>query len=157
MNRIYTSSSAGTLSNSSLQSPRAPGSEKESPRYRSQKNQCVKVAAALILMISAGFPVPLEAQEQKIDKPLFKMETLFVSKGDHKEIRLPKIVVANDGTLIAFVGLSRFYRTSKDKGETWSDLQTISPKCEGGNVIVGPSYRRYLIARPWSGCSSVEK
>ncbi|HBF16700.1 MAG TPA: hypothetical protein DDW37_03630, partial [Verrucomicrobiales bacterium] len=136
MNRICTSSSAGTLSNSSLQSPRAPGSEKESPRYRSQKNQCVKVAAALIFMISAGFPVPLEAQEQKIDKPLFKMETLFVSKGDHKEIRLPKIVVANDGTLIAFAGLSRFYRTSKDKGETWSDLQTISPKCEGGNVIV---------------------
>ena len=87
-------------------------------------------------MILAGVPVPLEAQEQKIDKPLFKMETLFVSKGDHKEIRLPKIVVANDGTLIAFAGLSRFYRTSKDKGETWSDLQTISPKCEGGNVIV---------------------
>ena len=87
-------------------------------------------------MISAGFPVPLEAQEQKIDKPLFKMETLFVSKGDHKEIRLPKIVVANDGTLIAFAGLSRFYRTSKDKGETWSDRQTISPKCEGGNVIL---------------------
>ena len=64
------------------------------------------------------------------------METLFVSKGDHKEIRLPKIVVANDGTLIAFAGLSRFYRTSKDKGETWSDRQTISPKCEGGNIIV---------------------
>ena len=136
MNRICTSSSPGTLCNSGLQSPMAPESEKESPRYRSQKNQWVKVAAALILMISDGFPVPLEAQEQKIDKPLFKMETLFVSKGDHKEIRLPKIVVANDGTLIAFAGLSRFYRTSKDKGETWSDLQTVSPKCEGGNVIV---------------------
>ena len=136
MNRICTSSSPGTLFNSGLQSPRPPGSGKESPRYRSQKNQCVKVAAALHLMISAGLPVPLEAQEQKIDKPLFKMETLFVSKGDHKEIRLPKIVVANDGTLIAFAGLSRFYRTSKDKGETWSDRQTISPKCEGGNVIV---------------------
>ncbi len=90
----------------------------------------------MILSSTTGFSFSLKAQNPTAEKPLFKMETLFVSKGDHKTIRLPKIVVANDGTLIAFAGLSRFYRTSKDKGETWSDLKNISPKCEGGNVIV---------------------
>lgn len=80
------------------------------------------------------------AQEQELkkgdEKPFFRLQTLFVGKEHPKDIRLPKMVIATDGTLIAFTGACRIYRRSEDKGETWSDIQRISPECGGANVVV---------------------
>jgi len=88
-----------------------------------------------VLFLSPGFAGAKEIKEPA-GEPVFKMETLF-REGDVKsKIRLPKIVVANDGTLIAFPSLTPFYRVSKDKGETWSDIKQISPECQGGTIIV---------------------
>ncbi|MEM7232134.1 MAG: sialidase family protein, partial [Planctomycetota bacterium] len=101
---------------------------------RSQKLGTWNVVAAFLL-VSVVLPAQGAAEDRRTGKPVFKMDTLFVTKGDHKETRLPKIVVTNDGMLIAFAGLSRFYRTSTDKGETWSDVRNVSPNCEGGNVV----------------------
>ena len=96
------------------------------------------IALALVggvLFLSPGFAKAKEIKKPE-GRPFFKMETLFVGKDDPANIRLPKMVIANDGTLIAFTGACRVYRISKDKGETWSEIKKISPECEGGNVIV---------------------
>ena len=110
------------------------------------------VVIALVLLSGVQFSSPVVVQGQVIEKrgekPIFKMETLFANRGDHQEIRLPKMVVANDGTLIAFAGLSRFYRTSDDQGETWSDIQKVSPDCGGGNVVVDRITGDILILDP---------
>ena len=100
------------------------------------------------VLFSSGLLAEQQEGEQKDEKPFFKMETLFVNQGDHQDIRLPKIVVANDGTLIAFAGLSRFYRVSKDQGETWSDIQTVSAECAGGNVLLDRTTGDILILDP---------
>ena len=113
--------------------------------------KCWKTGIALVLTSGVLFSSASFAQEQgdgqeedtqkqeiKIgdEKPFFEMETLFVGKDHPKDIRLPKMVIANDGTLIAFTGACRVYRTSEDKGKTWSDIQRISPECGGANVVV---------------------
>jgi len=121
-----------------------PGSNKRKDRLKMviklQMFKSWNVVIALVLVSGVLFLSPGFAKAKEIKKPdgkpVFKMETLFFGKEDHTNIRLPKIVVANDGTLIAFAGLTRFYRISKDKGETWSELKKISPECGGGNVIV---------------------
>ena len=107
-----------------------------------------KVLTALVLTGSMLSSSPSSAQEQGDEKPVFKLETLFVNPGNHQEIRLPKMVVANDGTLIAFAGLCRYYRTSTDQGETWSDIQNVSPECGGGNVVVDRITGEIIILDP---------
>jgi len=113
--------------------------------------KCWNVVIALVLMSGVLFSFPSFAQEQGggkeqdtqkqetkkgDEKPFFKKQTLFVGKEHPKDIRLPKMVIATDGTLIAFTGACRIYRRSEDKGETWSDIQRISPDCGGANVVV---------------------
>ena len=81
-----------------------------------------------------------DTQQQEVkkgdEKPVFDIETLFDVEQYPKDLRLPKMVIANDGTLIAFAGACRIYRRSEDKGETWFDVQRISPECGGANVVV---------------------
>jgi len=88
-----------------------------------------------VLLLSPGVSKAKEIKKPE-GKPFFKLETLFIGKDDPGNIRLPKMVVANDGTLIAFTGACRVYRISEDKGETWSEIKKISPECGGANVVV---------------------
>ncbi|MGC9318926.1 MAG: sialidase family protein, partial [Armatimonadota bacterium] len=69
------------------------------------------------------------------------MEDLF------QEERIPKIAVAADGTILAFADGCRLLRRSDDRGETWSQPQTVN--AEGaGNAIVDETSGDVLIVCP---------
>jgi len=66
------------------------------------------------------------------------------------DIRLPKIVVAEDGSLLAFANGGRLMRRSEDRGETWSEARELG--LEGrGNVVVDRNSGEVLIVRPGAG------
>ena len=60
--------------------------------------------------------------------PFFEVQDLFES------VRVPKIVVTTDGTVIAMAS-ENWFRRSEDKGKTWSPIQPIGDGA-GGNAIV---------------------
>ena len=71
-------------------------------------------------------------QPAKIDtraKPFFEMKDLF------DKIRVPTIVTAKDGSILAFSSCCGRYRRSEDSGKTWSDVVILGPGV-GGNVVV---------------------
>jgi sialidase-1 len=66
-------------------------------------------------------------------------------------VRLPKIVVAGDGTVLAFAESCQLLRRSTDGGETWSEVQQVGPEVSG-NAIVDESSDDVLVVCPQSGC-----
>lgn len=79
--------------------------------------------AILAICVPAGQLLAAESE------PFFEMQDLFES------VRIPKIVVAKDGTVLAFANSCRLLRRSEDGGETWSPVQEL-PKKASGNAIV---------------------
>lgn len=79
--------------------------------------------AILAICVPAGQLLAAESE------PFFEMQELFES------VRIPKIVVAKDGTVLAFANSCRLLRRSEDGGETWSPVQEL-PKKASGNAIV---------------------
>ena len=81
----------------------------------------------------------------------FEMQDLFESEQD-RQVRIPKIVVAADGTALAFADSCRQLRRSKDDGKTWSPIQKVSSDVSGnaivdengGDVMVVCARRGYL-------------
>lgn len=69
------------------------------------------------------------------------MEDLF------EDERIPKIVVAADGTVLAFADGCRLLRHSDDRGETWSQPETVNPEGRG-NAIVDDTTGDVLIVCP---------
>lgn len=61
--------------------------------------------------------------------PLFEMEDLFVDQ------RIPKIVVATDGTVLAFAKSCNLLRRSEDGGATWSEAQEVGPGASGNAIV----------------------
>jgi len=99
----------------------------------------------LVLVSGVLLPSPGFAKEQEIktgnEKPFFKMQDLYGS------IRIPKIVVAPDGSILAFNACANIYRRSEDKGETWSEVKKLA---SGGNVIVDKNVGHVLVLDPHS-------
>lgn len=52
-----------------------------------------------------------------------------------KDERMPKIVVAADGTVLAFAAGCRYLRRSEDQGETWSNPEEMNPDGKGNAVV----------------------
>ena len=81
----------------------------------------------------------------------FEVQDLFESEQD-RQVRIPKIVVAADGTVLAFADSCRQLRRSKDGGKTWSPIHKVSPDISGnaivdensGDVMVVCARRGYL-------------
>jgi len=63
------------------------------------------------------------------------------------DARLPKIVVAEDGSVLAFAQGCRLMRRSEDRGATWSPVREITGK-GSGNVVVNRQTGQVLIVRP---------
>jgi len=61
--------------------------------------------------------------------PVFEMQDLFES------VRIPNIVVATDGTVLAFARSGRRLRRSEDGGKTWTPAQEVGHDA-GGSAIV---------------------
>lgn len=65
-------------------------------------------------------------------------------------VRIPKVVAANDGTILAFADSGRLLRRSLDQGETWSAAAQVGEDA-GGNVMVDRSTGDILIVRAGKG------
>ncbi|MBT3375078.1 MAG: exo-alpha-sialidase [Lentisphaerae bacterium] len=66
-------------------------------------------------------------------------------------MRIPKIVVAPDGSLLAFAKCCTFLRRSGDQGKTWSPQENVNPE-GGGNVVVDDTTGHVLIVCPGKLC-----
>ena len=74
----------------------------------------------------------------------FLLQDLFDSAWGGK--RIPKIIVAADGSVLAFTHSCKLLRRSEDAGETWSDTQEL--ESGGGNVLVDDTTGDVLIVHP---------
>ncbi|MFO7973709.1 MAG: sialidase family protein, partial [Candidatus Hydrogenedentota bacterium] len=83
---------------------------------------------ALVIFVGCIF-FGLSAYSAENPAPLFEMENLFIGE------RIPKIVVATDGTVLAFAKSCHLLRRSEDGGVTWSKVQEVGAEA-GGNAIV---------------------
>jgi len=71
----------------------------------------------------------------------FDMQDLF------RDVRIPKIVVAKDGTVLAFAAACRVLRRSEDHGRTWSKEKNVN-SVASGNAIVDEITGDILIVCP---------
>ena len=53
----------------------------------------------------------------------------------YEDTRIPNIVVAADGTVLAFAGSGRYLRRSEDRGQTWSEAQDLGEEARGSAVV----------------------
>ena len=79
--------------------------------------------AILVMSVSAGQLLAADGNAS------FEMQDLFDS------VRIPKIVVANDGTVLAFANSCRLLRRSEDGGETWSPVRELPNKARGNAIV----------------------
>jgi sialidase-1 len=83
-------------------------------------------AAALCLSAGRGLAQPAAASAAT---PLFELQDLFDA------VRIPKIVVAADGTVLAFAKSGRLVRRSTDAGKTWSPIEEVGHDASGGAIV----------------------
>jgi sialidase-1 len=77
---------------------------------------------------------------------MLRMQDLFDSASKQ---RIPKIIVAADGSVLAFNRSCGLLRRSEDAGETWGD--PVELESRGGNVIVDDVTGDVLIVHPGAG------
>jgi len=82
--------------------------------------------------------------------PIFGMQTLYTS------VRIPKVVVAADGTVLAFADSCRQLRRSENGGKTWSPVQNVGLN-GAGNAVVDDNSGDVLVVVPphgqlWRSC-----
>jgi len=97
------------------------------------------MAVFIILVASAG-----TAQLSSEPAPFFEVQDLFQS------VRIPNIVVAADGTVLAFARSGRILRRSEDGGRSWSPIQEVGPDA-GGSAIVDARGGDVMVVRARSG------
>ena len=61
--------------------------------------------------------------------PFFELQDLFPS------VRIPKIVVAANGSVLAFARSGRLLRRSEDGGKTWSPKQQVGRDASGSAIV----------------------
>jgi len=83
------------------------------------------------------------------EEPFFEMQNLF------GPIRIPTIVIATDGTILAFADGCRLCRRSEDGGKTWSEPHKVGDRPEGypnaANAIVDENTGDVLAGCPSKG------
>ena len=82
----------------------------------------------MVALLAGAGRAQEETTRPKVE-PLFEMQKIFPKMGT------PKIVVAKDGTVLAFSGAGRWVRRSENQGKTWSPEQIVGPNAKG-NVVV---------------------
>jgi sialidase-1 len=76
--------------------------------------------------------------------PIFEMQDLF------KSTRIPNIVVATDGSVLAFAKSGRMVRRSSDAGKTWSKAKEVGSDA-GGSAIVDAMNGDVMVVRSRNG------
>ena len=89
------------------------------------------IAVLISCMMVSLFPGASWAEEDTRPKaaPVFEIQDLFES------MRIPNIVVATDGTVLAFAKSGRILRRSEDGGRNWGAIQEVGSDA-GGSAIV---------------------
>jgi len=86
----------------------------------------------ILLVVASGCAVAVSTAEpgDNADKlPLFEMQELFES------VRIPQIIVARDGTVLAFAKSCRLICRSEDHGKTWSTVREVGPDATGSAIV----------------------
>jgi sialidase-1 len=102
------------------------------------RSKCFPAFLAIIGLV--GLFTRVSEGEEK-SKMILEKQDLF------EDVRIPKIVVAPDGSILAFAGGCRYLRRSEDRGKTWSPMEKINPE-GGGNAIVDALHDEVLIVLP---------
>jgi sialidase-1 len=82
--------------------------------------------------------------------PFLEIQDIFES------VRIPNIVVAADGTVLAFAKSGRILRRSEDGGRNWESIQEVGPN-SGGSAIVDHNSGDVMVVNSKDGylwCSS---
>ena len=103
----------------------------------------MKVKWSLIWIIAActcalAASARAESRDEAQKQPVFEIQELFES------MRIPKIIVVRDGTVLAFARSCRLIRRSEDHGKTWSPAREVGPDASG-NAIVDDSSGDVLV------------
>jgi sialidase-1 len=94
---------------------------------RSWLSVFVFVAGIAVLASGTGCQtIPAVAPERAPD---IEIQDLF------EGVRIPKIDVATDGTVLAFAKSGRLLRRSEDRGRTWSAVQEVGEDAGGSSVV----------------------
>ncbi len=95
----------------------------------------------LAFLVSATFAVSAEGRTGQ--QPIFEKTPLF------EKVRIPKVTVATDGTVLCFAKGCSLYRYSADGGNTWSNVEKL--ETAGGNAIVDQGNGDIMIVCPKNG------
>ena len=82
----------------------------------------------------------LHAEPKENAKPSFETRVLF------EKVRIPKIVVTMDGTVLAFADRGAQLRRSTDNGMTWSSIEQLDSA--GSSMVVDEKTGDVLVVRP---------
>lgn len=93
----------------------------------------MKLRWSLIVMGGASMCVlaapPAESQGEAEKRPVFEMQELF------RSARIPNVVVARDGAVLAFAERCRLVRRSGDQGKTWGPVGEVGPDVSGSAIV----------------------
>jgi sialidase-1 len=90
-------------------------------------------------LLSTGLIWTFEATADEAEK--------IVLNDLYENVRMPKIVVAQDGSILAFADGCRLLRCSRDQGKSWSAQQTLNTSGRG-NAIVDTQSGDVLVVCP---------
>jgi hypothetical protein len=119
-------------------------------KYRDDKNKHSVVSSRFNIRETDVMAANLLVGGQMNQTAFFHTQTLFkLAEGEKKQIRIPAITIAPDGTILAFAGNASLLRTSSDKGKSWTPEREIA-KGENleGNVILDETTGELLILSP---------
>jgi sialidase-1 len=105
------------------------------------------VLAGLVFWVSAELSLAQPLSQSPTEAPaaaVFDVRDLF------EAVRIPNIVVATDGSVLAFARSGRLLRRSEDGGETWSDVREVGSDA-GGSAMVDTSSNDVLVVRSKRG------
>jgi sialidase-1 len=88
-----------------------------------KKTSSVLIIGLIIIISYGAFADESIATNELITKDLFL------------KTRIPKITVAEDGTILAFANGCRLLRRSEDQGESWSPEEEVNPQGKGSVVV----------------------
>lgn len=104
--------------------------------------------AVMIALLCAPGVVP--ANEASAAEQM-ELDAVHYRKDLFEKVRIPKIVVARDGSVLAFANSCRLLRRSEDCGATWSDPQGVAPD-GAGNAVVDDTTGDVLVVCPAKSC-----
>jgi len=82
-----------------------------------------------MLAAVSGVSAFSQVETPPADKPFFEAQDLF------QDTRIPNIVVATSGTVLAFAKSGNLVRRSEDRGKTWSPVQPVGPDATGSAIV----------------------